>query len=73
MRDDKRTTNKQTLKIELLSQWKLEAEFCNVPGVQNAQLAQPRRGVVETGAENQYKQSNSKAMLNHPVSTISHS
>ena len=24
---DKRTTNKQTLKIELLSQWKLEAEF----------------------------------------------
>ena len=28
MRDDKRT-NEQTLKIELLSQWKLEAEFCN--------------------------------------------
>ena len=28
MRDDKRT-NEQTLKIELLSQWKLEAEFRN--------------------------------------------
>ena len=26
MRDDKRT-NKQTVKIELLSQWRLEAEF----------------------------------------------
>ena len=64
--------NKQTLKIELLSQWKLEAEFCNVPGVQNAQLAQPRRGVVETGAEHQYKQSNSKAMFSQSVSTISH-
>ena len=29
MRDDKRRTNKQTVKIELLSQWKLEAEFRN--------------------------------------------
>ena len=28
MRDNKRT-NKQTVKIELLSQWKLEAEFRN--------------------------------------------
>ena len=28
MRDDEQT-NKQTVKIELLSQWKLEAEFCN--------------------------------------------
>ena len=28
MRDDEQT-NKQTLKIELLSQWKLEAEFRN--------------------------------------------
>ena len=28
MRDNKRT-NEQTLKIELLSQWKLEAEFRN--------------------------------------------
>ena len=28
---DERTTNKQTLKIELLSQWKLEAEFRNFP------------------------------------------
>ena len=28
MRDDEQT-NEQTLKIELLSQWKLEAEFCN--------------------------------------------
>ena len=27
MRDDERRTNEQTLKIELLSQWKLEAEF----------------------------------------------
>ena len=26
---DKQRTNKQTLKIELLSQWKLEAEFRN--------------------------------------------
>ena len=30
MRDDKQTTNEQTLKIELLSQWKLEAEFRNI-------------------------------------------
>ena len=30
MRDEQRTTNKQTLKIELLSQWKLEAEFRNI-------------------------------------------
>ena len=29
MRDERRTTKKQTLKIELLSQWKLEAEFRN--------------------------------------------
>jgi hypothetical protein len=28
--DAGRTTNEQTLKIELLSQWKLEAEFRNV-------------------------------------------
>ena len=28
MRDEQ--TNKQTLKIELLSQWKLEAEFRNI-------------------------------------------
>ena len=27
---DKQRTNKQTLKIELLSQWKLEAEFRNL-------------------------------------------
>ena len=27
MRDDDERTNKQTVKIELLSQWKLEAEF----------------------------------------------
>ena len=27
---DKQRTNKQTLKIELLSQWKLEAEFRNI-------------------------------------------
>ena len=30
MRDNKRTTNEQTVKIELLSQWKLEAEFRNM-------------------------------------------
>ena len=29
MRDDEQT-NKQTVKIELLSQWKLEAEFRNL-------------------------------------------
>ena len=29
MRDNERT-NEQTLKIELLSQWKLEAEFRNI-------------------------------------------
>ena len=29
---DERTTNEQTLKIELLSQWKLEAEFRNFNG-----------------------------------------
>ena len=27
---DKQQTNEQTLKIELLSQWKLEAEFRNL-------------------------------------------
>ena len=27
MRDERRQTNKQTMMIELLSQWKLEAEF----------------------------------------------
>ena len=27
--DDDERTNKQTVKIELLSQWKLEAEFRN--------------------------------------------
>ena len=31
MRDEQRTTNKQTVKIELLSQWKLEAEFRKNP------------------------------------------
>ena len=29
MRDNEQRTNEQTLKIELLSQWKLEAEFRN--------------------------------------------
>ena len=29
MRDDERTNKRQTVKIELLSQWKLEAEFRN--------------------------------------------
>ena len=33
MRDDKR--RRQTLKIELLSQWKLEAEFRNLRGLIN--------------------------------------
>ena len=30
MRDKQRTNNEQQLKIELLSQWKLEAEFRNL-------------------------------------------
>ena len=30
MRDNEQRTNEQTLKIELLSQWKLEAEFRNL-------------------------------------------
>ena len=29
MRDKRTTNDEQRLKIELLSQWKLEAEFCN--------------------------------------------
>ena len=29
MRDGRTTTTNNKLKIELLSQWKLEAEFCN--------------------------------------------
>ena len=32
--DAGRTNNEQTLKIELLSQWKLEAEFRNLTKVQ---------------------------------------
>ena len=30
MQDERRTTNERTLKIELLSHWKLEAEFRNL-------------------------------------------
>ena len=43
MRDDERT-NEQTLKIELLSQWKLEAEFRNMNNKDRlvGQLTRPR-------------------------------
>ena len=33
MRDERQTTNERTLKIELLSQWKLEAEFRNISNI----------------------------------------
>ena len=45
MRDER--TNKQTLKIELLSQWKLEAEFRNYIGTLRDGINRPINRLYE--------------------------
>ena len=44
---DNERTNEQTLKIELLSQWKLEAEFRNLP--QLPRVRNPMSGGMPLG------------------------
>ena len=82
MRDDEQT-NEQTLKIELLSQWKLEAEFRNMKTIPHiCHPRHPRRQCKNVKVRGIFSISNVKGtpvefctqcVIAHTVSNFTHS